>query len=84
MVEKKTTTEAKPSATKPESEQKNECKRERQEGAMAAEATGASGTSRNVVRLIDCLVGWCLTICWRYFNQSTVVRNAVRTTGHIH
>nr|XP_022305637.1 uncharacterized protein LOC111112440 isoform X2 [Crassostrea virginica] len=48
VVEKKTTTEAKPSATKPESEQKNECKRERQEGATAAEATGASGTSRNV------------------------------------
>ena len=53
VVEKKTTTEAKPSATKPESEQKNESKRERQEGATAAEATGASGTSRNVVRLID-------------------------------
>nr|XP_022304273.1 uncharacterized protein LOC111111531 isoform X2 [Crassostrea virginica] len=48
VVEKKTTTEAKPSATKPESEQKNESKRERQEGATAAEATGASGTSRNV------------------------------------
>ena len=53
MVEKKTTTEAKPSATKPESEQNNESKRERQEGATTAEATGASGTSRNVVRLID-------------------------------
>nr|XP_022305650.1 uncharacterized protein LOC111112446 isoform X3 [Crassostrea virginica] len=48
VVEKKTTTEAKPSATKPESEQKNESKRERQKGATAAEATGASGTSRNV------------------------------------
>ena len=57
MVEKKTTTEANPSAIKKESEQKNKSKKERQEGATAAEATGASATSRNMVRLIDCLVG---------------------------
>nr|XP_022303195.1 uncharacterized protein LOC111110851 isoform X2 [Crassostrea virginica] len=48
VVEKKTTTEANPSATKKESEQKNKSKKERQEGATAAEATGASATSRNV------------------------------------
>ncbi|XP_078329233.1 uncharacterized protein LOC111113634 isoform X1 [Crassostrea virginica] len=48
VVEKKTTTEAKPSATKTESEQKNNSKKERQEGATAAEATGASATSRNM------------------------------------
>nr|XP_022305641.1 uncharacterized protein LOC111112441 isoform X3 [Crassostrea virginica] len=48
VVEKKTTTEANPSAIKKESEQKNKSKKERQEGATAAEATGASGTSRNV------------------------------------
>nr|XP_022304826.1 uncharacterized protein LOC111111928 [Crassostrea virginica] len=48
VVEKKTTTESKPSATKKESEQKNVSKKERQEGATATRATGASGTSRNV------------------------------------
>ena len=57
MVEKKTTTEANPSATKKESEQKNKSKKERKEGETAAGASGASATSRNVVRLIDCLVG---------------------------
>ena len=57
MVEKNTTTEANPSAIKKESEQKNKSKKERKEGETAAGASGASATSRNVVRLIDCLVG---------------------------
>ena len=39
--------------SKKKNEQKNDSKKEKQEGATAAEATGASASSRNVVRKID-------------------------------
>ena len=51
-MEKKSSKGATSSSIQKENEQENDRKKERQEGATAAEGTGASGTSRNVVRLI--------------------------------
>ena len=53
VVEKKSTTGATSSSIQKENDQKNDSKKEKQQGATAAEPTGASATSRNVVRLID-------------------------------
>ena len=53
VVEKKSTTGATSISIQKENEQKNDSKKEKQEGATAAEATGASASSRNVVRKID-------------------------------
>nr|XP_022304465.1 uncharacterized protein LOC111111660 [Crassostrea virginica] len=48
VVEKKSTTGATLSSIQKENEQKNDSKKETQEGATAAEPTGTSATSRNV------------------------------------
>ena len=56
VVEKKSTTGATSSSIQKEIEEEDDSKKEKQQGATAAEPTGTSATSRNVVRLIDWLV----------------------------
>ena len=69
VVEKKSSTGATSSSIQKENEQKNDSKKERREGATAAEPTGTSATSRNVVRLIDWLVFHVVSALFQPFNS---------------
>ena len=69
VVEKKSTTGATSSSIQKEIEKEDDSKKEKQQGATAAEPTGASATSRNVVRLIDWLVFHVVSALFQPFNS---------------